>query len=76
MLLKITQGSMERKHLILSYLSKTQGSVTPEDLYLKMRLQKEKISISTLYRYLNILSERGEVIKSEDVRPSRFHINS
>ena len=51
----------KQRSLILSILSSSEGHLTAEEVYNKAREVNERISLGTVYRNLNALSEVGEI---------------
>ena len=51
----------KQRSLILSILSSSEGHLTADEVYNKAREVNERISLGTVYRNLNALSEVGEI---------------
>lgn len=58
----VTKYSRQRE-AIKEYLSQTKEHPTADMIYLKIREKYPNISLGTVYRNLNFLAEKGEIIK-------------
>ena len=54
----------KHRYAILEVLERNESPVTAEDLYIKLKEQGVSISLSTVYRGLETLHEKGIVIRS------------
>ena len=54
-----------QREAVLVYLRSTKSHPTAEQIYQKVREEFPKISLGTVYRNLNLLSEMGEIRKME-----------
>lgn len=65
-----------QRQLVLDVLQRTQGHISAEEIHDQVREQFPKVNLSTVYRTLELLCDRGlmvEVINREDDR-KRFEV--
>lgn len=63
LLKKASLKKTKQRYMILSIIKSEDKPVTAEDIYTKLHKDKDNINISTVYRTLNILSEKNVVLK-------------
>ncbi len=57
--------STRQKRLILSILEQSAGPLTPAEIYRMARKEQPNLAISTVYRNLEMMQERGEVVRGQ-----------
>ena len=60
-----------QKEAILNYLRSVRTHPTAREVYLSVKKQLPRISLGTVYRNLNLMKERGEIIELPG-EPSRY----
>ena len=65
----ITKYSRQRE-AIKEFLSKTKSHPTADDIYMNIKEIYPNISLGTIYRNLNLLAEKGEIIKVNGINGS------
>ena len=52
-----------QREAVLNYLRSTKSHPTAEQVYSVIRREYPKVSLGTIYRNLNLLAERGEILR-------------
>ncbi|MEO0339470.1 MAG: transcriptional repressor [Bacteroidota bacterium] len=69
------QKTIDKKAVFLSWLKKSNTPISASDLYVRMRNAGMKVSITTVYRYLNLLYLDGVVkVIESDSKTVLFYI--
>lgn len=63
LLKKASLKKTKQRYMILSIIKSKEKPVTAEDIYRKLKKDMDSINISTIYRTLNILSEKNVILK-------------
>ncbi|MDD2494128.1 MAG: transcriptional repressor [Tissierellia bacterium] len=63
LLKKALLKNTKQRHMILSIIKSEKKPVTAEEIYIKLNKNKGNINLSTVYRTLNILSEKNILLK-------------
>ena len=65
------KSTVQRK-LVFEILEAEQGPIAAEDIYLKIKEKKDDISLSTIYRILEMFVDKGIVIKTRIFNDKKF----
>ena len=71
---RITVKYFQTKKLILSYLAQENKPVTADELYINMRTQRERISMTTVYKYLDLLTDSGDILENTDAKARAYRL--